>query len=42
MLAGIKHIHDKGLCHRDIKLDNMVLNSQNELKIIDLTFLTDN
>lgn len=41
MISGIKHIHDKGLCHRDIKLDNMVLNGQNELKIIDLTFLTD-
>lgn len=33
--AGIAHIHDRGWIHRDVKPDNILLNSSGELKIID-------
>lgn len=26
LMHGLKHIHSKGVCHRDIKLDNLLLN----------------
>lgn len=34
---GIAYLHSQGLCHRDLKLDNMVMSrDNNHLKIIDL------
>lgn len=33
--AGIAHMHDRGWIHRDIKPDNILLNSSGEVKLID-------
>ncbi|HQR05821.1 MAG TPA: serine/threonine-protein kinase [Gemmatales bacterium] len=33
--AGIAHMHDRGWIHRDIKPDNILLNSSGEIKLID-------
>lgn len=35
MINGIKYMHESGLAHRDLKLDNCVINSQGIVKIID-------
>lgn len=35
IMSGIKYMHDSGLAHRDIKLDNCVINSRGIVKIID-------
>ncbi|XP_045194624.1 testis-specific serine/threonine-protein kinase 4-like [Mercenaria mercenaria] len=35
---GIKFMHSKGLVHRDIKCENLVLNAKNILKITDFGF----
>uniref|UniRef100_A0A060T731 non-specific serine/threonine protein kinase n=1 Tax=Blastobotrys adeninivorans TaxID=409370 RepID=A0A060T731_BLAAD len=35
LLAGVNYIHDLGLAHRDLKLDNCVVSEQGILKIID-------
>lgn len=42
-LEGLSHLHKLGIMHRDIKLDNLMLASPNDiqsLKIIDLGFAT--
>jgi len=35
LILGLDHCHSKGVLHRDIKLDNILLNSAGELKIGD-------
>ncbi|HXD86767.1 MAG TPA: serine/threonine-protein kinase [Urbifossiella sp.] len=33
---GLKHAHDRGMIHRDVKPDNMLLNDQGLVKVADL------
>merc|ERR1712190_715379 len=35
MLAGVKHLHDRGIAHRDLKLENVLLTKEGVVKIID-------
>jgi len=35
LLSAIKHMHANGIVHRDIKLENILLTSEGEIKIID-------
>jgi len=35
LIEGLKHCHSHGVLHRDIKLDNILLNGQGQLKICD-------
>ncbi|CAK63624.1 unnamed protein product (macronuclear) [Paramecium tetraurelia] len=34
LLKGVKHLHKLGVIHRDLKLDNIVLENQNDIKSI--------
>lgn len=36
LLQGLYHLQKKGVCHRDISLENLLLDKQNKLVIIDL------
>lgn len=40
LVSGILYLHEQGLSHRDIKLENMVLLSTGRLKIIDMATVT--
>ena len=40
MLAGLNHIHMSGYCHRDLKLENILLTNEGTVKIIDFGFAT--
>ena len=35
LINGLNHIHKRNIIHRDIKLDNILLNNEGELKICD-------
>ena len=35
--AGLAHMHEKGWIHRDIKPDNLLLNDEDEVRLIDFT-----
>jgi len=35
IVAGIKYVNQKGILHRDIKLDNILLTSEGRVKICD-------
>ncbi|KAG0665322.1 Nitrogen permease reactivator protein [Maudiozyma exigua] len=35
LLKGVQYLHEIGLAHRDLKLDNLVVNKNGQLKIID-------
>lgn len=39
LFQGLAYIHNRKVCHRDIKLDNLIYHeAQNKLKIIDFGF----
>jgi len=38
ILSGLTHCHSKGIVHRDIKLDNILLDSNKNVKIVDFGF----
>jgi len=38
ILSGLMHCHAKGIVHRDIKLDNILLDSSKNVKIVDFGF----
>jgi serine/threonine protein kinase len=38
LLAGLGHSHKKGIAHRDIKAENILIDSQFNLKIADFGF----
>ena len=35
ILDVLEYIHSQGICHRDVKPENMLLDSEGNLKIID-------
>jgi len=35
LISGVDYIHSQNVCHRDLKPENLLLNEDNELKIID-------
>ena len=40
LLLGVKHLHEKKIIHRDLKLGNLFLNDEMELKIGDFGLAT--
>lgn len=40
LLLGVKHLHEKKIIHRDLKLGNLFLNDSMELKIGDFGLAT--
>jgi len=38
ILNGIIHIHSKGICHRDIKLSNIMISKDYKIKLIDFEY----
>ncbi len=40
ILKGVKSIHDRGICHRDLKTQNILLDSNYHPKICDFGFAT--
>ena len=41
LLDGLKYCHDNNLCHRDIKMENLMISHCLQLKIIDFGFASD-
>lgn len=41
IIKALKHMHEKGICHRDIKLENTLLDKDYVLKICDLGMSSD-
>ena len=40
LVSGVKHIHHNDIVHRDLKLGNMLLNNDMQLKIADFGLAT--
>ena len=40
LVSGVKHIHHSDVVHRDLKLGNMLLNNDMQLKIADFGLAT--
>lgn len=40
ILQAIEHLHERNVCHRDIKLENILLDDDDNVKIIDFGFAT--
>jgi len=40
IVSGVEHCHNKGVSHRDIKLENLLLDENENVKIIDFGFST--
>jgi len=41
IIQGMDYMQNKGIVHRDLKLENMMINEKGELKIVDFGFATD-
>jgi serine/threonine protein kinase len=39
VISGLQYIHDLGIIHRDIKLENIIVTNKGDVKIIDYDFL---
>lgn len=42
VIAGLKYLHKRGYIHRDIKVENIMINDDRDVKIVDYDFLTKN
>ena len=38
ILLAIKHMHEQGVCHRDVKLENMLMQSDGHVVVADMGF----
>lgn len=41
LLMGVHYLHSNGICHRDMKPENILLDEEYNCKIIDFGFATD-
>jgi serine/threonine protein kinase len=40
-VEGVKYLHDRCIVHRDIKLENILIDGEDKIKIIDFGFSTE-